>query len=205
MNLKRAMTSYARRHRSVFGVFLQQSWAAMFVYEKLILAHSDLDLVIELGSGAGGLSLYLAMTMNQREGAFLTIELRPEKVQTRHSLLMLEAMSKGRIESLAGDLYAPKTLAKIERKLANSRRALILCDGGDKPRELKMIAPLLKKPERRRDILMAHDWGTEVHEADIPAGFAKLQPWQAQAEGLETRQLILHRSESPETLHAAGA
>ncbi len=71
----------------------------------------------------------------------------------------------------------------------DSARTLVLVDGGDKPKEMAMYAPLMG----RRDLMVCHDWGVEVAEKDIPSGWEKYQPWQEQADEMKTHQLVLRR------------
>jgi hypothetical protein len=54
--------------------------------------------------------------------------------------------------------------AKILREtIATSRGVLLLCDGGDKPRELAYFRNFL----RPGDMIMAHDYQDEVQDADL--------------------------------------
>ena len=57
-------------------------------------------------------------------------------------------------------LEHPEVVARVL-----DRPVALLCDNGDKPREVALFAPLLHSGS----ILVAHDWGTEIGPADIPS------------------------------------
>ena len=59
--------------------------------------------------------------------------------------------------------------------LSTAQRALVFCDGGDKPRELHLYAPIL----RPGDLLLAHDYQNEYGDAalvGLPADVQRLRP-----------------------------
>ena len=67
------------------------------------------------------------------------------------------------------DAWSPATVSEIATWLdAQPAPALIICDGGDKPRELHLYAPLL----RMGDVLIGHDYHNEYGDdalVDMPA------------------------------------
>lgn len=193
MNLKDMLFSYQRCHkmpagglfhRTFMGTWCQHSWAAVFVYEKLLTAHANINLVVELGSGFGGLSVFFATMMHARGGNFLTIERDEGKV--KHP----EIIEKLGGKVITADILAEQTLSEVRHYHLNSKQTLMLVDGGDKPKEMELYAPLMGK----EDIIVCHDWGVEVEEKDIPVNWKKYQPWHQQAEEMKTHQLILRRS-----------
>lgn len=196
MNLKRDIFSYRRSARSIYGKWFQQSFAAVYAMDRFIGAHPDIDCIIELGTGVGGLSVHLACAMAIRGGTFHTFDNAPERC---YGGKIIDHLGTSTEESdLQGfgvarfvmDLYAPESIERIRASITGKGYTLIFCDGGDKPRELAMCAPLLGPG----DFLMAHDWQHEVFEKDIPAGWIKYQPWQKQTEDMGTRQLFLKRA-----------
>lgn len=193
MNLRDMIFSYDRFHpmpaggkfhRTFAGFWCQHSWAALFVYEKFLAAHHDVDLFVELGSGFGGLSSYLALTMQERYGRFVTVELDSNRIRRPDLLALLNA------EAIEADIMEDRVVALVRDRILTSKRTIILVDGGDKPKEMALYGPLLGK----NDMIVCHDWGVEVAEKDIPAGWEKYQPWQEQAEEMGTHQLILKRT-----------
>lgn len=173
--------------RSIFGVTVRQSWAAMLVYEKLLEGHPNIDLVLEIGSACGGLSLYFAIWAWQQGKSFVTIDNNSKVLKSGGILRHLYKATDGSIEFIEADAHDPKLLGGILERRKQS--VLVLCDGGDKAKELGLVAPLLQDG----DILIGHDYEAEIFSKDIPAGFVTYEPWHSEAVEMNTRQLILHR------------
>jgi hypothetical protein len=146
---------------------------------------------VEIGSGAGALSLYLAQYAFLRKGKFVTVELQTgsEKVQTRRVLDLLKVATKGNISYRMGfnawDAAAVKALVTGAR--IGNEPMLVLCDGGNKKLEISLVAPHL----RVGDILMGHDYGKEIDDSAIPAGWQKHPKWHPEVDGFRSLLLIM--------------
>jgi hypothetical protein len=68
------------------------------------------------------------------------------------------------------DLYTPETEAEIAALIRHPGTTYVLCDGGDKPRELATYAPYLKPG----DCIAGHDYCSSA----APLGDASYWPWQ---------------------------
>lgn len=118
-------------------------------------------LVIELGTGTGGFSLYLAGYCAIHDYSFHTFD--TGKMTHSHQKPNLGAL--GSILRLGGsvhnrDVFSEETRLYIATIVqGNEGSAFIYCDNGDKPKEAEMYAPLL----RSGDYLGVHDFGTEIH------------------------------------------
>jgi len=127
-----------------------------------ILQLARIRLVVEVGVEHGGLAAYLASychyTGCQYKG--IDITLNPLHPTVR------EDMAGVQIEER--DAWIAETVERVGQWVAAaSGSVLIICDGGDKPKELKLYAPLL----RMGDVLIGHDYGNEYGDeaiADMP-------------------------------------
>jgi len=103
------------------------------------------DTIIELGSGAGGFSLYLAEKFGAKFHTFDIINKMDRYSDVRK-----------RIESFESHVYFEDIFrsSNLKKLFAANKRILLLCDNGDKLRELQAFAPLLKN----NDVIMVHDY-----------------------------------------------
>lgn len=129
-----------------FGVDMAQAWSELQLYERILNAHPELKMVIELGTGSGGLSHYLGAQCSHRDIKFMTFDHSepPAHVPGWHLANVLENALE-----VASHFHSPM---------------LLICDDGDKPLEMSLYTPHLLP----HDLLAVHDWGTEVQEADVP-------------------------------------
>lgn len=116
---------------------------------------------IEIGVHRGGLASLMAARCITTPLHYRGIEVDPAIVDA--NLFALLAVAP-RATITIGDVFATPWLRDTLAQ-AHGGPALVFCDGGDKPRELALAAPLL----RPGDYLLVHDVGREVHPADFPA------------------------------------
>lgn len=109
---------------------------------------------IELGTGNGVFSKYLLNLLKPR--TFHTFDHTdcPDAELSQHYLL-LDIIAGGMGSKLIADL------------ISRPGKTLLFCDNGDKPLEVKLYSPFLKPG----DILVVHDWMTEIKPEHIPIGF----------------------------------
>lgn len=144
------------------GVQASQTWHDLLLWEMFFNEHTEVNGLIELGSGNGGLSLFFAMQCYQREIEFNTFD-NQNFVNTRSNLGRLLGMgSKFTQTNVFG---AGREI--IERLIhTDSLHPLILfCDNGNKPREFAEFGGLL----RSGDYIAAHDYGVEFFDHDAMA------------------------------------
>lgn len=127
------------------GVKIMQSWADLLLIERLLEYHR-FEQIVEFGTAAGGLALFLQGQAVQRGIQFLTFDVdRP--------MIHLDGFRRM-------DVFADA--AEIREMLVSP--LLLFCDGGDKPREVAEYAPTLTEG----DFVAVHDWEAEFWQADIP-------------------------------------
>lgn len=131
----------------LFGLPMSQTFADVLLWERILDAHPDTKMLVEIGTGEGGFSRYLATQARFRGIDFATFDIvQPEAEVPGFKL---------------GDVFeAPQAVGFF----LDVGPAILFCDGGNKAREMAVFGPLLTPG----DVLVVHDWGTEVFDADIP-------------------------------------
>ena len=127
-----------------------------------IIQTAHIRTVLEIGTEHGGLAAllrsYSQYTGMVYRGIDITLASLHHEVRARDGAVIDRR-----------DAWAPATVAELGRWLSEQPApALIFCDGGDKPKELMLYAPLL----RHGDVLLGHDLHNEYVEdaiADVPA------------------------------------
>lgn len=134
------------------GVFTQQLEAFEACFNELFNNFTP-DIIIELGTARGGLTSYLATKCS--------------KVYTYDNTLSQERdnlLSKTTVIAKVADIFSEAIFDEIKTLIQSSGPALLLCDNGDKIREVNLFSPVLKPG----DVIMAHDY---AHNGIFPAGW----------------------------------
>jgi len=157
-----------------------------FVFAMIceILKTCEVESIIELGTYHGALSLYLGMWA-QRLGipcvTFDVVNLHKE-VEGLFDLLG--------IHYLEMDVFTDEA-REVVLDVAHGEPTYLICDGGDKVRELDTYLPLIPVGS----VVSVHDWGTEIesvqHE-DVPVEQLYRERWQAHDARFATIRKIGH-------------
>jgi hypothetical protein len=158
-------------HWSFFGCFMQQTPRAVLSLNKLLNAE-NFDTIIELGTHDGGLSsLFALYCAGSNSPSYASHANEPSlyKNQTHHKIpkqfYTFDHMERdlprirflqqmGAKFSCLDFLNNKENIENIGSIIQKGGRVLLLCDGGDKPKEFALFSPYLKTG----DIIMAHDW-----------------------------------------------
>lgn len=108
------------------------------------------EIVIELGTDAGGFSAYLADTVAEWDGHVYTFD-----IARKFNPLLLDGAWPNLTFQQADILNDPIHVVHL---MAQPQRCLLYCDNGHKEEELALYAPVLKPG----DMIATHDYGTEV-------------------------------------------
>lgn len=137
------------------GIMLQQHEDYQSIFSKL-LENTKPARILEIGTGAGGLTLFLRDKLNEiglKETYILSYDVNTTNFDSNiYDLTNLE-LSKENLFS-GGNEYILNRKDLIEPYIKNIGVTIVLCDGGNKIKELTQISPLLKEG----DIIMAHDY-----------------------------------------------
>jgi hypothetical protein len=117
------------------------------IAEQFIKIFNDFDRIIEIGTLHGGLSLFIHKN-KKPTCEFISYDIDPE-------LNIVPPRFRSQIDFRIGDCFSQETGTEIMNLIQNtSKRVLLLCDGGDKPREVRTFGGYLKP----KDVLMCHDY-----------------------------------------------
>jgi len=152
----------------LLGGGASQNFAALKLLEHYI-AYEHPQYVVEIGSQKGGLSVYLGtVACATQQFLFHTFEINKSQAWNDrtnegigHWFETMESISPY-CKSHEVDIFSKATYDYINQ-FASKYKTLIICDGGDKRREVKLYSGLLKT----NDIIMAHDFGNEIYDEDI--------------------------------------
>lgn len=131
----------------IFGLEMQQQRGIASFISDFLRSISP-GLIIEFGSGHGGLSVLLNLYCYKHGARFHTFENNTGIIEERNSEL-IEFMG-GQIHEL--DIFSRADF--IGSLIAGRGKCLVLCDDGNKKLELSTFARYLKP----NDIIMAHDY-----------------------------------------------
>ncbi len=104
-----------------------------------LLREEQPELIVELGTGAGGFSLFLD-EYKPRSSRFITYD--------------IQQRSTNAFECRIADVCTLQVLSEVAEMVKRSNRAIILCDGGSKVSEFNFYARVL----RSGDLIGAHDY-----------------------------------------------
>lgn len=143
-----------------FGAPVQQCRFDLLLWEYFFVAfHDRFKHIIELGTSAGGFSNYLLLQCINYNLRFDTYDIK-KKLPNTSRLAKLTGLEK---HFHVTDLQNPKAVSLIMQTAAHP--ALIYCDNGNKPKELKLYAAVA----RPGDWFAVHDWDTEIFARHVPA------------------------------------
>lgn len=144
-------------HQRLFNQSMSKTWPELFQIEGLFHRYHDFEQVVELGTGTGTCTLFLAL-----HGYFHTCKVYTFDNQDVPSRT-LELLEKLNVLWYKGDIFSEEFIEKISTRIEMPGRTLLYCDNGKKTREVEVFAPKLKQD----DILLIHDYTEEVFDADI--------------------------------------
>lgn len=162
------------------GVPTSLTWYDIGAIVHVIQA-ARVTVVIEIGVDQGGLAaLLLAYRQYAQPQYDIPALTNYFGVDINLDTVSRSVLDPHRAHFLEADAWAPATIARVQAEIAGHQRALIFCDGGDKPRDLRTYAPIL----RPGDVLMAHDYHNEYGDdalVGLPADLERQTPaWMAQ-------------------------
>ena len=123
------------------NILAGQTPKALDVFTVFLLKH-NFDLVVEIGSGRGGFSIFISNNVK----TFISYDISSERN---------EASKKNPdIDFRISDCLSENTISEIEKEVIKHKKVLILCDGGSKEVELATYGKLIE----RGSYIMCHDY-----------------------------------------------
>ncbi len=146
---------------SYLGTRIQQNPNVFTIFEEFF-SRNQFDQVMEIGTGFGGLSMFLKDQSDKMGAKFITFEISEQKKM--NLLANIEFVNRN-IDIRVGDIFNEDIIETIGDLISQYGRTLILCDGGNKIREFNIFSDFLKSG----DVIMAHDFARdgETFEAEI--------------------------------------
>lgn len=158
------------------GIGIAQNWIQLgSIFEDLI--RFDIKLLVELGVFLGGMSeLMLLRAERVPNFDYFGTQLDYEQVYARLS---------GHPKIVRGDNFSSQIITQVDVLVGSTiGSAMIYCDGGDKQKEMRLYAPIL----RIGDFLRAHDYPGET-TPEFLEEFAINFPYMREIEAAKCREL----------------
>jgi hypothetical protein len=145
-------------HKTFCGITQQHNYR---LYETidLILWNNEIARFVEIGTGAGALTIFLALHAIRCKTNLLTVELHPQ-----HSESTQRIFDQLGVELIVGNVFDERSRQRIKEHIG-SHATFLFCDGGAKGREFNEFAPTLPPDS----IIAAHDWTDEIQPDEIEA------------------------------------
>jgi hypothetical protein len=141
----------ANHFQNLVGVSAAQMPGTEKVFLEII---KDFDLIIELGTDNGGLSMWIYH--NKKAGAvFFTYELEPSHIQIPKEHEINKCIKYC-------DCLTPDVIVSIAALIKTGGKTLFLCDGGSKVIEFGIYSKLIKSG----DVIMLHDFADSPDEVN---------------------------------------
>jgi len=147
-----------------------QVWADFYLWERLLNDHPDLQGIVELGTAYGGFALYLKTQAEHRGLTFVTFDCIDHATAPQEQLFGRPA-ERPRAAPLTDVFMRADVLRDVSAvaPALRGRQVALLCDNGDKRREVALYTPLLMSGS----LLIVHDWLEEIGPDDMPAGLVE--------------------------------
>jgi hypothetical protein len=140
---KGTMIPHTSTHKNKYTA--QQTQGVWEVFEKFLLKE-QFDKILEIGTSIGGFTHFITefSKENNIDTEIMSLDINPPNQK-------LLDMGVKNLQLNALDI---KNLSKLEVFLKTDKKILILCDGGDKPKEFSLFSKYIKV----NDFIMAHDY-----------------------------------------------
>ena len=152
-------------HTTFVGQHMQHNYRLYFVLDEVFRTQTQIEGIVEIGTGCGALTTYLAL-WSKKKGLKGVASFDRERLCDHAFLTSLGVVFEYE------DVFSPKCILN-NPWYAFEKAVLFICDGGDKQREFETFAPKLKSGS----IICAHDLGAEFFDEKISAELKlKLDP-----------------------------
>lgn len=144
-------------HTKFVGQRQQHNYWLYEVLGRVIEKNPQIKSIVEIGTGNGALTLVLGLWACRLNLILLTLDINPSQAEP-----ISKVLDKLSVKRITLDEFSPVAIDSI-RKHIGQEPCLMICDGGNKPRELNLWASMLPKGS----IITGHDWTVEIQESDV--------------------------------------
>ena len=136
---------YEIRPNTTFGgIHIAQSWSDLYILEQILTVEKP-DIIIELGTKYGASALFFNLFAKT-----YTFDIKDYGEPKNDNIIYTIV-----------DIF--ENIEIIKSLINDHKKVFLFCDNGDKPKEFKIFAPLLKKD----DLIFVHDYGVEIKDKDV--------------------------------------
>jgi len=158
LDISRMRTQYfSLQHPMVYVITVHETMAVPEIH-RIVKGFAP-DLVIELGTGSGGMTLILHETNLNTE--LHSFDIGNQRKPVEHEEESVDIFNQHVIFHVQDILFEPSE--ELIKLCQRPEKKLLYCDGGDKIKEVLWYASQLNEG----DMLGIHDYGTEVKFLDI--------------------------------------
>lgn len=190
-----ALERMSHLNHSFLGGGMSQSYTAVYFLEYYIRS-KQFDYVVELGTGKGTLSLYLAnLAACTDQFRFETYDHCWDEFYNRkengvgHWFTEIVKVKRN-VQAYMTNIFSQDMINEIGGKIATFQKSLVLCDNGNKPREVEIFSRYLKPEDR----IMAHDWESEIFPHNLNLNIVDYdQPFHRYSQVLKTHWCVLKK------------
>jgi hypothetical protein len=137
------------------GISQRHAYWLHKIIDDILNDNKQIKGIIEIGTGAGSLSIFLgAECYERRYKPLLTYDIKKYKKPRLFDLL--------KVKYIVRDCFNEKSINEIKEYITDIP-IFLMCDGGIKIKEFNYFTGLLKQGS----IIAAHDWGDEIKLEDI--------------------------------------
>lgn len=158
----------------MFGAVMGQTFPALFIFEWLLNFY-PVEYIVELGTGTGGLTMFLQFQANVRNLNFVTYD---AKHRFRDKKNNYPANRSDNVGTFVKDfrqvnVFDERVVEEI-RAILKEHVVMLYCDNGNKPREAQTYFPFARKGS----VLGVHDWSGHFGLEEIEKEFGLKVIWE---------------------------
>jgi hypothetical protein len=153
---------YNRWYRTFLGIKQRHTYWLYKVIDEVLNENPQIKGIVEIGTGAGALSVFLGLECYERSlKPLLTYDLKPFAKANKGMFIYKKPklFDLLNIKYIARDYFLKESINEI--KEYTDVPVLFFCDGGNKLEEFKFFTGIIKKDS----IIAVHDWQSVARSA----------------------------------------
>ena len=149
----------------------QHNYWTYHIIGETLKSNPQIRGIVEIGTGCGALTMLLGCWARRLNVPIMTWDVAPSQ-----ALPVRQVLDALQVQVCVGDCFEHEHSKKIEQFLAEVGPVYLLCDGGNKAKEMAHFGPGL----HQGSLISGHDWECELDEGDIQGllqhGFSRYRP-----------------------------